>query len=66
MHDDDEVDGYRSGRRSGDRSESEKGSDVGGVWIVGNVEEIEDEEVSDVFSEDGFSKVVRCRVDNVM
>ena len=61
--DDDEVDGYGSGRRSGDRSESEKGSDVGGVWIVGNVEEIEDEEVSDVFSEDGadqrdgFSKI---------
>ena len=27
--------------------------DVGGVWIVGNVEEIEDEEVSDAFSEDG-------------
>ena len=61
--DDDEVDGYGSGRRSGDQSESEKGSDVGGVWIVGNVEEIEDEEVSDVFSEDGadqrdgFSKI---------
>ena len=51
--DDDEVDGYSSGRRSGDRSESEKGSDVSGVWIVGNVGEIEDEEVSDVFSEDG-------------
>ena len=51
--DDDEVDGYSSGRRSGDQSESEKGSDVGGVWIVGNEEEIEDEEVSDVFSEDG-------------
>ena len=51
--DDDEVDGYGSGRRSGDQSESEKGSDVGGVWIVGNVEEIEHEEVSDVFSEDG-------------
>ena len=47
--DDDEVDGYSSGRRSGDQSESEKGSDVGGVWIVGNVEEIEDEEVSDVY-----------------
>ena len=41
--DDDEVDGYGSGRRSADQSESEKGSDVGGVWIVGNVEEIEDE-----------------------
>ena len=60
---DDEVDGYSSGRRSGDQSGSEKGSDVGGVWIVGNVEEIEDEEVSDVFSEDGadqrdgFSKI---------
>ena len=51
--DEDEVDGYSSGRRSGDQSESEKGSDVGGVWIVGNVEEIEHEEVSDVFSEDG-------------
>ena len=51
--DDDEVDGYSSGRRSGDQSESEKGSDVGGVWIVGNVEEMEDEEVSDAFSEDG-------------
>ena len=50
--DDDEVDGYCSGRRSGDQSESEKGSDVGGVWIVGNVE-MEDEEVSDAFSEDG-------------
>ena len=37
---------------SGDQSESEKGSDVGGVWIVGNVEEIEDEEVNDAFSED--------------
>ena len=55
--DDDEVDGYGSGRRSGDQSESEKGSDVGGVWIVGNVEEIEDEEVSDVFSEDGAISV---------
>ena len=36
---------------------------MGGVWIVGNVEEIEDEEVSDAFSEDGadqrdeFSKI---------
>ena len=45
-------DGCSSGRRMGDQSESEKGSDVGGVWIVGNVEEIEDEEVSDAFSED--------------
>ena len=60
---DDEVDGYSSGRRSRDQSESEKGIDVGGVWIVGNVEEIEDEEVSDAFSEDGadrrdgFSKI---------
>ena len=51
--DDDVVDGYSSGRRSGDQSESEKGSDVGGVWIVGNMEEIEDEEVSDAFGEDG-------------
>ena len=51
--DDDELDGYGSGRRGGDQSESEKGSDVGGVWIVGNVEEIEDEEASDAFSEDG-------------
>ena len=49
----DGLDGYGSGRRSGDQSESEKGSDVGGVWIVGNVEEIEDEETSDAFSEDG-------------
>ena len=61
--DDDEVECYSSGRRSGDQSESEKGSDVGGVWIVGNVEEVEDEEVSDAFSEDGadqrdgFSKI---------
>ena len=38
MMTDDEVDGYSSCRRSGDQSESEKGSDVGGVWIVGNVE----------------------------
>ena len=59
--DDDKVDGYSSGRRSGDQSESEKGSDVGGVWIVGYVEEIE--EVSDAFSDDGadqrdgFSKI---------
>ena len=66
--DDDEVDGYSSGRRSGDQSESEKGSDVGGVWIVGNVEEIEDEDVSDAFSEDGadqrdgFSKFVQISV----
>ena len=41
----------------------EKGSDVGGVWIVGYVEKIEDEEVSDAFSDDGadqrdgFSKI---------
>ena len=68
--DDDEVDGYSSGRRSGDQSESEKGSGVGGVWIVGNVEEIEDEEVSDVFSEDGadqrdgFAKFVQINVIN--
>ena len=59
----DDDDGELDGRRSGDQSESEKGSDVGGVWIVGNVEEIEDEEVSDAFSEDGadqrdgFSKI---------
>ena len=26
-------------------SESEKDDEVGGVWIVGNVEELEDEEV---------------------
>ena len=62
-NDDDEVDGYSSGRRSGDQPESEKGNDVGGVWIDGNVDEIEDEEVSDAFSEDdaeqhdGFSKI---------
>ena len=41
-----------------------------GVWIVGNVEEIEDEEVSDVFSEDGadqrdgFAKFVQINVIN--
>ena len=51
--DDDEVDGYSSGRRSGDQSESENGGDFGGVWVVGNVEEMEDEEVNDAFSEDG-------------
>ena len=53
--DDDEVDSYSSssGRRSGDQPESEKGSDVGGVWIVGNVEEMEDEAVSDAFNEHG-------------
>ena len=51
--DDEEADGYSSGRRSGDQSEAEKVSDVGGVWIVGNVEVFEDEEVNDVFSEDG-------------
>ena len=43
MDDDDhEVDSYSSNsssRRSGDQPESEKDSDVGGVWIVGNVEE---------------------------
>ena len=61
--DDDEPDGHGSGRRSGDQPESEKGSDGGGVWTVGNVQEIEDEEVSDAFSEDGadqrdeFSKI---------
>ena len=63
--DDDEVDSYSSssGRRSGDQPESEKGSDVGGLWIVGKVKEMEDEEVSDAFSEDGadqrdgFSKI---------
>ena len=63
--DDDEVDSHSSssGRRSGDQPESEKGSDVGGMWIVGNVEEMEHEEVSDAFSEDGadqrdgFSKI---------
>ena len=67
MDDDDhEVDSHSSGSnstRNGDQPESEKGSDVGGVWIVGNVEELEDEEVSDAFSEDdadqreGFSKI---------
>ena len=42
----DEVDRYSSssGRRSGDQPESEKGSDVGREWIVGNLEELEDEE----------------------
>ena len=35
--DDHEVDSYSS-RRSGDQPESEKDSDVGGVWIVGHVE----------------------------
>ena len=52
VHDDDEeVDSKSSssGRRSGDQPESEKGNDVGGLWIVGNVEEMEDEEVSDAF-----------------
>ena len=42
-----------SSRRCGDQPESEKDSDVGGVWIVGNVEELEDEEASDALSEDG-------------
>ena len=53
--DDDEVHSYgsSSGRRSGDQPESEKGSDVGGVWIVGNVEEMEDEAVNDAFNKDG-------------
>ena len=59
MDDDDhEVDNYSSsssGTRSGDQPESEKGSVVGGVWIVWNVEEMEDEEVSKAFSEDGAS-----------
>ena len=32
-------------RRSGERSESEKDDEVGGVWVVGNVEELEDEEM---------------------
>ena len=32
-------------RRSGERYESEKDDEVGGVWIVGNVEELEDEEM---------------------
>ena len=47
----------------GYQSESKKGSDVGVVWVVGNVEEREDEEVNDAFSEDGecqrddFSKI---------
>ena len=52
--DDDEVDSYSSssGKRSEDQPESEKDSDVSGVWIVGNVEEM-DEEVSDAFGEDG-------------
>ena len=63
--DDDEVHSYgsSSGRRSGDQPESEKGSDVVGVWIVGNLEEMEDEAVNDAFNEDGadqrdeFSKI---------
>ena len=63
--DDDEVDSKSSkcGRRSGDQPESGKGSDVGGVWVVGNVEEMEDEAVNDAFNEDGadqrdeFSKI---------
>ena len=51
----DEVDSSSSGSsglRSGDQPESKKGPDVGGVWILGNVEEMEDEEVSD-----GSSKI---------
>ena len=32
-------------RRSGERYESEKDDEVGGVWIVGKVEELEDEEM---------------------
>ena len=39
--DEDDVDS----RKSGGRSESEKDDEVGGVWIVGNVEELEDEEM---------------------
>ena len=57
--DDDDFDSYSSSsssRRSGDQPESEKDSDVGGVWIVDNVEELEDEEASDAFSEDGADR----------
>ena len=32
-------------RRSGERCESEKDDEVGGLWIVGNVEDLEDEEM---------------------
>ena len=57
MDDDDhEVDrdsSNSSSRRCGDQPESEKDSDVGGVWIVGNVEELVDEKASDALSEDG-------------
>ena len=55
--DDEEVDRYSSGRRSGNKPGSEKGSDVCGVWIVGNVEEMEDEEASGAFSEDGADRL---------
>ena len=49
--------------------ESETDDEVGGVWIVGNVEELEDEEVRDGFSEvgagqrDGFNKIREDRGD---
>ena len=46
--DDDDLDSHSSSsRRSGEQPESEKDSDVGGVWIVANVEDLEDEEVMD-------------------
>ena len=52
-HEADRDSSNSSSRRSGDQPESEKDSDVGGVWIVGNVEELEDEKASDALSEDG-------------
>ena len=61
--DDHEVDRHSSSsssssRWSGDQPESEKGSDVGGVWLVGNVEEFEDEEVEDGTDQsDGFTNI---------
>ena len=62
--DDDEVDSCSSScsRRSGDQPESEKGSDVSGVWIVGNVKHMEDEEVSDAFSERRWLQVIGTRL----
>ena len=64
--DDDDMDSHcSSNRRSGEQPESEKDSDVGGVWIVGDVEELEDEEVMDQGSgfceEEEGTRRPRCR-----
>ena len=51
MDEDDVGSHSSSSRRSGEPPESERDSDVGGVWIVGNVEELEDEEAMSEGSE---------------